>query len=128
MSDLLERGSAWLEEQRHRHLTRTVTYARGSATVDLSATVGKTVFQVDNGYGILERVESRDYLIRAEDLVLDGVPVLPKRGDRVRETQGSHVFVYEVLAPGQEPEWRYSDAYRKTLRIHTKLVATEDAP
>jgi len=33
-----------------------------------------------------------------------------------------------VMAPGKEPAWRYSDPYRKTLRIHTKHVDTEVAP
>ena len=55
-------------------------------------------------------------------------PTVPQRGDRVRETQGATVFVYEVTAPGKEPCWRYSDAYRKTLRIHTKQIDTEAVP
>jgi len=125
MGDLLDWGAGWLDAQRHQHLTRPVLYTRGSATVEVLATIGKTVFETDNGYGILERSESRDFLIRAEDLVLDGVPVLPKRGDRVREAQDAKVYVYEVLAPGSVPEWRYSDPYRRTLRIHTKLIAME---
>ena len=43
MADLLERGSRWLESQRHRHLAREVTYCRGEATVVLRATVGRLV-------------------------------------------------------------------------------------
>jgi hypothetical protein len=74
---------------------------------------------------VVERIESRDFLILAEDLVLDGTVVLPVRGDRIRETQGGKVYVYEVVAPGNEPCWRYSDPFRKTLRIHTKHIATE---
>ena len=61
------------------------------------------------------------------DLLLAGVPVLPERGDRIRETQGATTYVYEVMAPGKEPHYRYSDPYRKTLRIHTKHVSTETA-
>jgi len=34
-------------------------------------------------------------------------------------------FIYEVMAPGNEPPWRYSDPYRRTLRIHTKLIGAE---
>jgi hypothetical protein len=47
---------------------------------------------------------------------------LPVAGDRIRETVGERVFVYEVLAPGNEPHYRYSDPFRKLLRIHTKYV------
>jgi hypothetical protein len=54
--------------------------------------------------------------------------VLPQRGDRIRETDGATTYVYEVLAPGDEPHWHYSDAYRQTLRIHTKQVDTEETP
>jgi hypothetical protein len=126
--DLLQRGSAWLQRQRTKHLTRQVVYARGAISVQVAATVGKTVFHLDKGYGVQERIESRDYLILAVDLLLGGVPILPKAGEQVREIEGGKVFVYEILAPGNEPCWRYSDLYRVTLRIHTKLVATEAVP
>ena len=125
MADLLETGSNWLEDQRTKHATRSVNYERGVDTVALQATIGRTVFEIDNGHGVLERIESRDYLVLATELVLAASPVLPKRGDRIRETQGATTYVYEVMAPGKEPEWRWSDAYRKTLRIHTKQIDTE---
>lgn len=128
MADLLEQASGWLEDQRHRHLTVMVTYRRGSDMVELAATIGRTVFEVDSGRGLLEKVEARDFLVLAEELVLAGETVLPERGDQVRETRGDTVFVYEVMAPGREPHFRWSDPYRKTLRIHTKQVSTEVAP
>lgn len=128
MEDLLRQGSDWLEEMRTRFLARTVTYVRGSQTVDVAASIGKTAFRIDKGYGVTERIESRDFLVLSEDLVLGGVQALPLRGDRVREISGTQAFIYEVMAPGNEPHYRYSDAYRKTLRIHTKLVGTEANP
>jgi len=30
--------------------------------------------------------------------------------------------IYEVMSPGNEPHFRWSDTYRQTLRIHTKHV------
>jgi hypothetical protein len=128
MGDLLERGSDWLEAQRNAHLVRSVVYARGEQQVSVLASIGRTVFKLPNEFGVFERHEARDYLVRTEDLVLDAAAVLPQRGDQVRETAGTKVYVYEVMAPGQEPEWRYSDLYRKALRIHTKLVGVEDVP
>lgn len=125
--NLLEDASNWLEDQRTEHASRTVTYERGVDTVNVPASIGRTIFEVDNGFGIVERTEARDFLVLTDDLVLAGARTLPERGDRVRETQGTTVFVYEVMAPGKEPHWRYSDPYRKTLRIHTKHVATETA-
>jgi hypothetical protein len=125
MPDLLEQGAAWLESQRTRHMARIVTYVRGEGRVDVAATIGKTTFEQADEYGVIHRTESRDFLVLTAVLVLAGTSTLPKAGDRIRETAGDQVFVYEVLAPGGEPPWRYSDPYRKTLRIHTKHVGTE---
>jgi len=126
VADLLQKGSDWLEGMRTAHASRPVVYVRGTDSVEVAATVGKTVFRLDKGYGVIERLEARDYLVSGADLVLGGALALPKAGDRIRETEGDKTFVYEVMAPGGEPCWRWSDPYRRTLRIHTKHVATED--
>jgi len=125
--DILEDGARWLNDQRLQFMTRKVVYQRADVSIEVNATVGKTIFQVDIQAGVRERIETRDYLIAADDLLLSGNQVLPKRGDHVREPQGVRMFVYEVMAPGKEPEWRYRDPYRQTLRIHTKLIGTEVA-
>jgi hypothetical protein len=128
VGDLLDRGAAFLDTQRHQHLSRPVLYRRGTDETEVQATIGKTEFeQVDDvgGAGLIYRVESRDFLLRASDLDLGAGPVLPRAGDQVRETVGTSVFVYEVNAPGGQPPWRYSDPYRRVLRIHTKHIATE---
>jgi hypothetical protein len=127
MTDLLEKGSTWLEDQRTRHLTRLVAYQRGADSVEIKATIGRTVFEQADDFGVIQKTESRDFLVLAADLVLNGERVLPRPGDHVREAQGDQVFVYEVMAPGTEPPFRYSDTYRQTLRVHTKHVATEGA-
>ncbi|MGE0481438.1 MAG: hypothetical protein AB7L28_22510 [Kofleriaceae bacterium] len=129
MADLIQKGLAWLDDQRHAHMTQTVLYVRdtenASYIVELLATIGRTEFEQVDEFGIVHKLQSRDFLIRAEDLVLNSELTLPKAGDRVRETVGAQTFVYELMAPGGEPPWRYSDPYRKALRIHTKHVATE---
>ena len=118
MADLIKNAMAWLEAQRREHLTIPIIYRRGESAVGLSATVGKTLFKVSDDYGRFQYIESRDYLVSAPDLVLDGNPILPQSGDEIAENG----FVYEVMAPNGEPEWRYSDSYRQCLRIHTKLT------
>ena len=125
MADILEQAAAFLGRMRVAHLSRTVTYQRGADSVDVAATVGKTQFEIDSGYGVVETFQSRDFLIAATDLVLGGEQVEPRQGDRVRETIGETVHVHEVMAPGKAPCWRWSDPYRTTLRIHTKEVSVE---
>ncbi len=125
MGDLLDRGSAFLDDQRHRHLSRAVVYRRGAEEKEVQATIGRTEFEQADDAGLIHRVESRDFLIRAADLDLGSGPTLPRAGDQMRETVGTQVFVYEVNAPGGQPPFRYSDPYRRVLRIHTKHIGTE---
>jgi hypothetical protein len=128
MTDLLQRGSDWLEDQRTRHISREVIYQRGNTSVELPATIGRTVFEQADDHGMIHKLESRDFLVLRTDLVLSGVQTLPQSGDRVRDPDEGATQVYEVMAPGNEPPFRYSDPYRKTLRIHTKHVGTEFNP
>lgn len=108
-------------------MTRTVTYERGSDSVELQATLGETVFEQADDYGVIHKIEARDFIIRTGDLVLDSAQTLPVVGDRIRDADGSQEFIYEVMAPGSasggEPPFRYSDPYRKAIRIHTKRVS-----
>ncbi len=125
MTNLMEKGAGWLANKLQAHASGQIEYRRDDEAVNVQATIGKTEFEIDDGSGVLQRVESRDYLIPTADLRLGGVQTLPVVGDRIRETQGSRTFVYEVLAPGKEPHYRYSDEFRRLLRIHTKLVGNE---
>lgn len=122
MADLLERGSRWLEQQRTQHCSRTVTYVRGAESVVVSATIGRTAYETDDGTAVRVDYTDRDYLLLTTDLVLSGVLTMPQPGDRIRETEVDQVLVFEVI------DWRFSDPYRQTFRIETKHVATEAVP
>ena len=126
MGDMLQEGFDWLADRLKDHCSREVAYQRDAEQIVVKATIGRTLLQVEDGFGGV-RMEwtDRDFLIQAADLVLAGTERLPKRGDRIRDRQGGQVFVFEVMAPGKEPIWRFADPYRKMLRIHTKQVATE---
>lgn len=126
MPDLLKSGSDWLADMIKEHASRPVVYRRGATEVAVQATIGRTLLKLDDGYGGV-RMEwtDRDFLLHAADLVLGAVAVLPERGDTVRETVGTKTFIYEVMAPGKEPAWRWSDVFHKMLRIHTKKVGVE---
>ena len=126
MGDLLEQGAAFLDDQRHRHMSRAVVYKRGADEKQVQATIGRTEFEQADEAGLIHRTESRDFLIRAAGLILGTGPIQPKAGDQVREQVGTRVLVYEVNAPGGQPLWRYSDPYRRVMRVHTKFVGTED--
>jgi hypothetical protein len=124
MADLLATANEWLASQQRAHASREVSYQRGALSATLLATIGRTVFELQDAKGFIQKTESRDYLITTSDLVLAGQTVLPERGDKIVETVGNQTFTYEVLAPGREPVWRFSDPFRTQLRIHTKHVGT----
>lgn len=125
MTDMLATGATWFESMRVQFMTVPVAYCRDTATVQAAATIGRTVFEVARDYGVFEKIESRDYIIAAGELLLNDEPVLPARGDQIRETRDGTTYVYEVMAPGNEPCWRWSDSYRRSLRIHTKQIGEE---
>jgi hypothetical protein len=123
--DMLADAAAWLNSQCEANVSQTVAYARGAVSVQggIPATIGETTFTSENADGIVETWQSRDFLFTASRLVLGGNVLLPARGDRITETDANgNTFVYQVMSPGNEPHYRFSDPYRQSLRVHTKQV------
>ena len=116
--NVMSKGAEWLEAQRHAHMTIELEYQRGENSLRLQATIGKTIFETTDDYGRITKIESRDFLVRASDLVIGGQVTTPTTGDKIIEGG----FVYEVMNPAGQPDWRYSDINRQTLRIHTKQI------
>jgi len=104
-----------------------VTYLRGGDALPLTAVPAEDRYLADDGHGLLQQQFVRDYLLLAADLDFGAGPAEPQRGDRIKEAFGDTVKVYEVVALGGEPHWRYCDSGHQELRIHTKLIATEPA-
>jgi hypothetical protein len=123
---LLARSGEWLGQLRRKYLAQSVTYIRDAApdaiSLELLATVGQTMFQLDDGAGALIVTQSRDYLIDAADLAIADERIIPMKGDRIIESVGGATYPYEVMGPEDEPVWRWADVYHRTLRIHTKAV------
>lgn len=111
---MLENAANWLDNQCRRHLSLPVIYRRRDGSgVEITATLGRTLFRAENEYGMTIRVESRDFIVSAIDLPSD-----PERGDRIVHAGR----LYEVLAPNGEPCWRWSGANHDARRIHTKEI------
>lgn len=127
MTDMLRDGQAWLAEKLKTHASRLVTYQRDDAEAELPATIGRSFYEQDDGEGIVTRSQVRDFLIDTADLLLSPIGSLPKRGDWILESEDGTTFTYEVMSLGGEPAWRYCDPFRLKLRIHTKLIDTEEA-
>jgi hypothetical protein len=123
MSDLLQTAAAWLTDQLQRHAAQPVVYQRGLLTATMQVTKGRTLLRLSDGSGgSYVQWTDRDYLIPAAALEAVGIALPPQPGDRILETVGSATQVYEVLIYGSEPAWRWADAHRQLLRIHTKHI------
>jgi len=125
MADLLKIACDWLGGMRLKHASQLVTYSRGNSSVNVQATLGKTDYEVADESGLTVQAVATDFLIAADQLVLDGIRTLPRPGDRIRLADGEQVKVYEVLDLAGGGHYRPSDPYGVTLRIHTKLVDEE---
>jgi len=121
MQNMLAEAETWLGSQLREHVGVRIVYRRGEEAVELPATVGKTIFEVSDQFG-QQSWESRDYLVESVALVFSAGTITPARKDRIWELRGGLTSVYEVMAPGKEPCFRYSGPGRQSLRIHTKLV------
>ncbi len=124
MVDLLQSGQDWLAGKLKTYASQSVTYQRDSAEAELQATMGRSTYQQDDGEGIVTRSQVRDFLIDTSDLVSSSIGSLPRRGDRIHQSEGETTIVYEVMSLGNDPPWRFSDPFRIKLRIHTKQIDT----
>lgn len=127
--DVLQDGLTWLRDQLKANASQEVIYRRGAEEVTLKAVVGRTLLKLDDGYGgIRMQWTDRDFLIAAEDLVLAGKKTLPQRGDQIEQTINGIKHIFEVLAPGNEPEWKWCDPHETMIRIHTTKLNEEAGP
>lgn len=97
-----------------------VTFTRPSTghSVTLTAVPGSTGHEVERDGQVIDEVQSRDYLVLASELVLNGAQITPDRHDTITEAG----TVHKVLNVGGEAQWRYSDPQKTIIRIHTKAT------
>ncbi|MCL2701966.1 MAG: hypothetical protein FWE88_09800, partial [Phycisphaerae bacterium] len=119
----------WLNRQRVAHLSQPVVYQRGGESVELAATLGATTVDVTDDTGATVRSPQTDFIVSADSLVLGGVLITPRIGDRVHvahaagDNGGSvKTLVYEVLSLPDGRHYRPCDPGGRMLRIHAKQV------
>jgi hypothetical protein len=121
MTDMLSDAAAWLDGMRRANMARFVSYTRSSETQPCLATVTQSTFETQTEMGVVERWESRDYIISYHELPFP----TPQRGDRITETLNNATVTYEVCAPRGAPVWQWADPYRNAVRVHTKIVSEQ---
>jgi hypothetical protein len=120
VADILKTGEQWLAAKTKAWASTRVEYTRVEASTYIKATKGRSEFDVPDVSGAMLRVETHDFIVQTDDLVLDGIQVEPAPGDRIIEAE-RYIFEVSSPAPGL-PHWRWSGAHRLRRRIHTKYV------
>jgi len=102
---------------------RAVTIRRGSSSTSVTASIGHSNFEIDDGFGV-QWVRTRDFLIKASDYAIDASVVEPDHGDEIDEVRGTVTHTYRVRQFGDNPVFHPSDGGEKILRVHTDRRST----
>ncbi len=122
MTNILQDGVTWIGARLKAHAGVTISYSRGIGSVSITATAAMHQYEVVDQDGLPTQFLSRDYLVQAADLVIDATTIAPRIGDRISETIGSVVNVFEVMPIPGKKECEPEDPDGVLLRIHTKKV------
>jgi len=126
VSEISRGGAEWLADAMNEVDSITVAYRRGETEISVLARAGRTPFESMSDNGVLIHTQSRDYLVKADDLVISEVRILPEPKDQIVETADGMTYTHEVNSPAGGDCWQYSDASRRIIRVHTRLVATAE--
>lgn len=115
---MLDTASAWLDAQLATSEGVTVRYARGIPNVDVTAVLGQTPVGFDLGGGVLQTWQTQDFFLTKSTLLLSGHQAYPEVGDEI--TYSGTTFRVCNATDGRC--YRYTDPYRRTMRVHTKEI------
>jgi hypothetical protein len=111
--DLLAKGSLWLAEKQEKFCSSDIIYVHDGEHLLLSATYGRTEYEIQDEYGVKIGAHVVDFIIRTNAMSFDPTP---GDGIIVGDTE------YEVMALGSHKCWRWCDAHHHLRRIHTKQI------
>ena len=114
MTNLLNNGLDWLEQNLLGFCSSPVDYQRDEESLTLDAVFGKTDYQVSSESGVDVGAFIWDFLMDAQTLGMT-----PEVGDLV-VVNGKQ---FEVMNLSGQGCWRWTGPNQKTMRIHTKLVS-----
>ncbi len=119
MANVIKDGLAWMAAKLKAYASDAVTITDGTNSISgVLATIGKTEWEYEDESGVVDRMETRDFLIDATDLDFGSGPVLPKRGMKIVEVIGTVTFTRTVASPPGLSFWDH-DGYYGKLRIRT---------
>ena len=124
-ANLMETGTAWMLGELKDHASEAVDYDRdGETLVGVKAVVAETMARTVDADGIEIQIRGSDFLILVADLVLPSAGAIkPAVGDTVTRIVEGETIVFEVLPVLDEKEYRESDRFGLSFRVHTKELS-----
>ena len=105
--------------------TTTTTNPSSPYAVSLKAIVGKSQHAIDEGeWGVITK-QTVDFIVEASTLIINSAVTKPIKGDRIEQTIGDELYIYEVFSPSGNDFYTCSDPEHKWIRVHTQLVDTQ---
>jgi len=101
-----------------------IIYERGAETVWITATFGRSEFQVEAADTVRIEHTDRDFIFPAEALILGGRLAAPQQGDRITVVEQEHGDgqLFEVLPADGKQCFRQCDPTGHLIRVYTKRV------
>lgn len=115
MSTPLENAASALWSALKPAAGESVTYSQGATTVTATALPGSSPIVAETLEGTIRTDKSQDFVFKSADLL----GVVPQRGDTIM--WGSRKF--EVIQPGADRQYYYSDPYQVMIRVHCKEIS-----
>lgn len=106
-------------------MARTVTVARAGVTANVTAMKTAPDYEIVEDNGAAVKAESVDFVMQSAVYKVGAANAVvePAPGDTITESLGGKTLVYEVMELSGTSCFKYSDADRIALRVHTKLVS-----
>jgi hypothetical protein len=125
VANLLEDGARWLGRRLQESAGIAGTYARGGTESNpIVGVAAQHEYEVvDDESGLPTKVIAYDWTFTADELVIAGDPVTPRKGDRWKTTTNGANEVFEVVPIGKRPCFERADTSGVLLVVHTKKVS-----
>jgi len=98
-----------------------ITYTRtGTGSVTLDATFGRAEYLEQSGDGGITKYTARDFIVRADELLISSAAITPRRNDTIAATIEGVASTFQVIEMNGNA---YTiDPHGVMIRIHTKQV------
>lgn len=117
MGDVLrDRIGGYLNDRLSEVAASLVTYRRGDDEFEILARASPPEAQEIDDDGAYRDVNQQVWIVKAEDMKIDDASITPAPGDQIT----SDGIVFDVASDGGIPCFRWSDPWRKAMRIYTK--------